>query len=139
MGSSCDLSVSPERTSEGENKNGRLNHFTQVGTRQTVFNFRGEQSYRISPLLPAKHPADLYYTTDLIVLWLFSLGVLSNSLFGRIKLAFSSPRTYVKKDKAFSFLLFFCRDSSVVFAESVIKARFFFLHHCHSLQSYSFT
>lgn len=107
MGSSCDLSVSPERTSEGENKNGRLNHFTQVGTRKKVFNFRGEQSYRISPLLPAKHPADLYYTTDLIVLWLFSLGVLSNSLFGRIKLAFSSPRTYVKKDKAFSFLLFF--------------------------------
>lgn len=55
--------------------------------------------------LEKKNAADLYITTHLISLWFILLGILSNSLFRRMKLVLPSPSTYMKKDKLFFFLL----------------------------------
>ncbi len=81
---------------------------------------------RISPVLAAKHPAD--YTNSLIALWPFSLGILSNSLFGRMKpvFLFHPANTHTRTKIFFFFFSFFAPDVSVSFGESIIKASFLF-------------
>lgn len=84
----------------------------------------------VSPLFPIKQPAD--YTTNLILLWPFLLAILSNSLFGRMKLVFLSPQ-HTQTQSCF---FFFFADISVFFAESIIKAPppFSSMYRCQSLQ-----